>query len=182
MYYKILVFAVLLLSGCASMQTPQETNTTVSMLLNEIQIAVNEIDKKAQATPGLPPFKKAEVKLSTTVSENGDLSGALVVSGETSKSSANSSILTLELVPTIAGPEAGVKSTGHEIADHVIAAVDAVNQNGTLRLSSLSVEAGLEIKKKDGVGVNVELIGISIEGERSKESKNSNNIKLVFAQ
>lgn len=182
MHYKIIILTILLLTGCSSMPTSQETNTTVSLLLDEIQIAVNEIAKNTENNPALPAFKKAEVKLSTIVKTGGTGGAALVVSGEKSKYTSNSSILTLDLAPKTSGPESVAKSTGHEIAQHVIAAVKAVDQNGSLKLNSLTVEAGLEVKTNVAGGIEVELVGISIEGKQSSESINGNSLKLVFSQ
>ena len=120
------LLVVIFLAGCASLQTPKETNIAVSSLLDEIQIAINEIDARTKGS-SLPPFKNAEVKLSTAAENATEGSGSLVLSGEGSKTTTNSNIITLELVPNPAVGRTLGRSTGHEIADYVIAAVTAVD-------------------------------------------------------
>ena len=181
MKVKIIACIVLLLSGCANLQSPKETNVAVSALLDEIQIAINEIDKETSKVSGLPPFKSAEVKLSTEAKFSSEGSASLILSGEKSKSSTDSNVLTLELVPNPSAAAQLTKSTGHQIAEYVIAAVMAVDKKGFLKLNSLTVEAGLEVIKTSAGGIEVELVGVAVKGGRSSESTESNYLKLVFA-
>ncbi|BFM51153.1 hypothetical protein [Marinomonas sp. THO17] len=181
MKIKIAAVIVFLLSGCASLQSPRETNIAVSTLLDEIQIAINEIDARTGDGSGLPPFKNAEVKLTTKAKISSEGSASLILSGEKSKTSTDSNVLTLELVPNPATAELLSKGTGHEIAEYVIAAVTAVDEKGFLKLNSLTVEAGLEVVQAAGGNIEVELIGITVKGGRKGESTESNNLKLVFA-
>lgn len=178
---KILAFSVVLLSGCASLQNPQQTNIAVSTLLDEIQIAINEIDAQTGGVSGLPPFKNAEVKLITKAKISTDGSASLVLSGERSKITTDSNILTLELVPNTSVVESLTESTGHQIAEYVIAAVTAVDEKGFLKLNTLTVESGLEVTQIAGGGIEVELVGVTVKGGRKGESTDSNNLKLVFA-
>ncbi|MCR6654058.1 MAG: hypothetical protein NVV73_22410 [Cellvibrionaceae bacterium] len=177
----ILTLIVALLSGCASIHSPQETNIAVSALLDEIQIAINEIDARTGGGSGLPPFKNAEIKLVTKVKTSTTGSASLVLSGQKGKTSTDSNILTLELVPNPVVEAPLFESTGQHIADHVIAAFTAVDDKRFLKLNSLTVEAGLEVVRDTGGGIEVELVGVTIEGGRKKEASKSNTIKLVFA-
>lgn len=181
MKIKIVAFIIVLLSGCSSLQSPQETNIAVSTLLDQIQIAINEIDARTGEGSGLPPFKNAEVKLITKAKITTEGSASLVISGEKSKTSTDSNVLTLELVPNPLAAELITKSTGHQIAEYVIAAVTAVDKKGFLKLNSLTVEAGLEVFQVAGGGIEVELVGVTVKGGRKGESTESNNLKLVFA-
>lgn len=181
MKIKVIAFVVVLLSGCANLQSPQETNIAVSTLLDEIQIAINEIDARTGSESGLPPFKNAEVKLTTKAKISTEGSASLVLSGEKSKTSTDSNVLTLELIPNPATAESLTESTGHQIAEYVIAAVTAVDEKGYLKLNSLTVEAGLEVVQVAGGGIEVELVGVTVKGGRKGESTESNTLKLVFA-
>ena len=182
MKIKLILVLLLLLTGCANLQSPKETNVAVSVLLNEIQIAINEINSKTTGDTSLPPFKSAEVKLSTKAGITSGGSASLVLSGEQSNTTTDSNILTLELVPNPISAESFTKSTGHDIAEYVIAAVSAVDANKFLKLNSLTVEAGLVVLEKSGGGIEVELVGVAIKGGRSGETTNSHNLKLIFAQ
>ena len=174
------LIVVLFLSGCAILQTPKKTNVAVSSLLDEIQVAIDEINRRTEET-SLPPFKSAEVKLSTKAEKTTEGSAALVLSGEGSKTTSDSNIITLELVPNQKTVKSLSKSTGHEIAEYVIAAVNAVNEKNFLKLNTLTVEAGLEVREKAGGGIDVELVGISVKGKHSGETTTGNNLKLIFA-
>lgn len=171
---------VLLLSACANLQTPKETNIAVSLLLDEIQIAINEIDKKTKGS-SLPPFKSAEVKLATTASKKIDGSASLVLSGGGSKTTSNSNTITLILVPNPKQTKSLRKSTGHEIAEYVIAAVSAVDDKNFLKLKTLNIESGLGVKSTKEGGIEIELIGISLKGKSSGETSAGHNLKLTFA-
>ena len=176
----LLVLIVIYLSSCASLQTPKETNIAVSALLDEIQIAINEIDKRTKGS-SLPPFKSAEVKLSTKVGKMTEGGASLVLSGEGSKTSADSNIITLELVPNPGVTKGLSRSTGHDIAEYVIAAVTAVDDKNFLKLNTLTVEAGLEVNEKVSGGIDVELVGVTVKGKRSDQSTTAHNLKLIFA-
>lgn len=181
MKIKIFALVVFLLSGCANVQSSKEENVAVSDLLAEIQIAINEINAQTDENSGLPPFKNAEIKLTTKTKTSLDGSVTFVLSANKNKSSANSSVLTLELVPNPIIPESFTKSIGHQIAEHVISAIKAVDTSKSLRLSSLTIEAGLEVIQTKVGGIEYELVGVSVKGSRSKESTGTNNLKLVFA-
>jgi len=172
---------VLVMSGCATLRTPQETNIAVSSLLDEIQIAINEINDKTKGT-SLPPFKGAELTLSTKAGTTTSGGASLVLSGKGSNVTTDSNIITLELVPNPSAAKSLARSTGHEIAEHVIASVTAIDAKKFLRLNTLTVEAGLEVVQTIGGGIKVELVGVSVEGERSTSSTTGHKLKLVFAQ
>lgn len=176
----LLASVVLLLSACAGMQTPRETNVTVGALLEQIQIAVNEI---AAGTRGnsMPPLRSAEITLSTTASTTSEGKASLLVSGGGSRTTSNSNTLTLELVPGTEKVSAMSMDVGRKIAASVIAAVKAVDRNGSLKLKTLTVEAGLNVNKSAEGGLEVTLVGISFNGKRSVASSTGNSLKLVFA-
>lgn len=179
---KIIIAGLLLLAtGCASLQTPQQTNVAVSALLDEIQIAINEIAARTADGSSLPPFRNAEVKLSTRASVKTEGSASLVLSGETNRTTTDSNLLTLELVPNPDLPMPLAKGTGHDIANYVIAAVSAVDQRNFLKLKTLTVEAGLQVSQTSAGGIDVELVGISFKGGLSGETTNSHSLKLIFA-
>ncbi len=168
------------LSACASLQTPKETNITVSTLLDEVQIAINEIDKKTKGS-SLPPFQSATIKLSTAAGKTTDGKASLVLSGELSKTTTSSNSITLELVPNPDNAESLGRSTGHDIAEYVIAAVTAIDEENFLKLKTLNVETGLEVKKTNQGGIEIELSGVSIGATHSGNSSSGNNLKLTFA-
>lgn len=172
---------LLLMSGCASLQTPQETNVAVSSLLDEIQIAINEIDKKTKGT-SLPPFKSAEVKLSTKSGVTDSGGASLVLSAKGGKTTTDSNTITLELVPNPSVAKSLARSKGHEIAEYVIAVVTAIDNKNFLKLNTLTVEAGLEVVQTSGGGIEIELVGVSFEGGRESSSTIGNTLKLVFGQ
>lgn len=159
----------------------KKTSIAVSTLLDQIQIAINEIDARTGEGSYLPPFKNAEAKLITKAKISTEGGASLVISGEKSKTYRDSNVLTLELVPTPLAAELLTKSTGHQIAEYVIATVTAVDKKGVLKLNSLTVEAGLEVFQMAGGGIEVELAGVTVKGGRKGESTESNNLKLVFA-
>ena len=175
-----IVLVVALLSACASLQSPQETNVAVSSLLDEIQIAINEIDEKTKGS-SLPPFQSATIKLSTAAGKTTDGKASLVLSGNASKTTSNSNSITLELVPNPDTTKSLDKSTGHEIAEYVVAAVTAIDEKNFLKLKALNVEAGLEAKQTVGGGIEVELSGVSIGANRTGESTSSHTLKLTFS-
>lgn len=168
-------------SGCASFQTPAETNVAVSSLLDEIQIAVNEINERTKGT-SLPPFQSAEITLSTKAGTTTSGEASLVLSGKGSRETIDSNVITLELVPNPSAVKRSGRDTGHEIAKYVIASVTAIDTRKFLKLKALTIEAGLEVVQTTGGGIKVELVGVSVAGERSKSSTTGNSLKLVFAQ
>lgn len=176
-----LVMLILIVSGCANLNTPKETNVAVSYLLDQIQIAINEIDKQTKGT-SLPPFKSAEVKLTTKANITDEGSGTLVLSGGASKSSTDTNTITLELIPNPDKQNLTEGSTGLNIANYVIAAVTAVDDKNFLKLKTLTVEAGLQVIRKKNGGIEVELVGVTVKGGRTNESDNSHNLKLIFGQ
>lgn len=176
----VLILTVIFFSGCASLQTPKETNIAVSALLDEIQIAINEIDKRTEGS-SLPPFNRAEIRLSTKATKTTAGSASLVLSGDASKSTTNSNIITLELVPSKIMIKNFDRRMGHEIADYVIAAVMAVDDKKALKLKALTVEAGLDVKEKEGGGIDIQLVGVSLKGTHTGEMTMRNSLKLVFS-
>jgi hypothetical protein len=176
----ILILFVTILTGCASI-TAKETNIAVSSLLDEIQIAINEIDKQTKGG-SLPPFKSAEVKLSTKAVKTDEGSASLFLSGGKSKATTNSNTITLELVPNPDTSKSRTTITGHEIAKYVIAAVKAVDDKNFLKLNTLTVEAGLQVVKSESGGIDVELVGVTVKGGRSGETDNGHSLKLSFGQ
>lgn len=177
----ILCSIILLLIGCASFQTPEETNVAVSALLGEIQIAINEIDKQSkEGKTSLPPFKNAVLILATEAGTTDEGKASLVLSGKKSKTTTGSNTITLELVPNPETDKTLVKSRGHEIADHVIAAVAAIDENNFLKLKTLTVESGLKVVENSGGGVEIELVGLAITGSHTTTSTNGNTLKLIF--
>ena len=176
----LLVILVSFLTACSSLHSPQETNVAVSSLLDEIQIAINEIDEKTKGS-SLPPFQSATIILSTATGKTTDGKASLVLSGNASKTTSNSNIITLELVPSPDTTKSLDKSTGHEIAEYVVAAVTAIDKENFLKLKTLNVEAGLEVKQIVGGGIEIELSGVSIGANRTGESTTGNSLKLTFA-
>jgi len=181
---KILFFIFILgLTNCASFQSRKEKGITVSTLLNQIQIAINEIHANTKNT-SLPPFKSAELKLSTEAEKSKSGEASFVLSCNRSRSDKTSNTITLVLVPNDGSEkDLGIDSQmGHEIADSVIAAVTAIDNKGFLKLETLTVESGLRVSEKKGAGLKIELIGITIKGGSSSESTNSNSLKLIFSK
>lgn len=178
----ILIVVIFVITGCASLQTTQETNIAVSALLDEIQIAINEIAERIPKESSLPPFKKAEVKLSTKATVTTGGSAALVLSGEKNKTTTDTNLLTLVLVPKPGQFNTLDMGTGHSIANYVIAAVGAIDEKDFLELEILTVEAGLQVLQNSGGGIEIELVGITFKGGRSGETTNSHSLKLIFSE
>ena len=176
----LVVFVFFSLSACVSLRSPQETNIAVSSLLDEIQVAINEIDEKTKGS-SLPPFQSATIKLSTTAGKTTDGKASLILSGNASKKTSNSNAITLELVPNPNSAKSLNRSTGHEIAEYVVAAVTAIDEEDFLKLKALNVEAGLEVNKAVGGGIQVELSGVSIGANRTGDLTSSHTLKLTFA-
>jgi hypothetical protein len=170
---------LLIVTGCANLQTPEETNIAVSSLLDEIQIAINEIDSQTKGS-SLPPFKSAIVKLSTKATISSAAGASLFLSGKKESSTTNSNTITLELVPNPNNLKSMTKSTGKDIAGYVIAAVRAVDKKNYLKLNTLTIEAGLQVIRTSSGGIEIELVGISIEGGKTGETSNLHNLTLSF--
>lgn len=180
MKQTIVYLIAILLTGCVGLQTPRETNIAVSALLDELQIAINEIDKNTNKS-SLPPFKNATVKLSTKAGKTTEGTASLVLSAEGSKTTTDSNTITLELIPNPEPVEIYRRSTGHEIAEYVIAAVSAIDDKKYLKLKSLTVEAGLQVIQTTGGGLDVELIGVTVKARQTGEVSTGHSLKLVFA-
>ena len=176
----ILCVVMLVISGCASLQTPQETNIAVSEILKQLQFTIDEIAKKPKDS-SLPPLKEAEIKLTTTVGTKDVTKGSLIISGEYEKNSTDSNILTLVLVPNTRQSLDKDNAQDYSVAEHILAAVEAIDKNNTtLELKSLTYEAGLKIETVKGAGLKIELIGIETESGRTNTVTNANSLKLVF--
>jgi hypothetical protein len=176
-----LIALLLLFSGCASLRSPDETGIAVSVLLDEIQIAINEIGEQTAGT-SLPPFKGAQVKLVTKAGITDGGGASLVLSAEGKKTTMDTNTLTLDLVPNPSATKAAPTGTGQEIAKYVVAAVAAVDQKNFLKLKSLVVETGLEVKKTATGGIDVELVGVSVKGKRTGETTDGHTLTLTFAE
>lgn len=175
-----IVALIYFLSACSSLMSPRATNIAVSALLDEVQIAINEIDEKTKDS-SLPPFQSATIKLSTVTANTRDGQATLVLSGAASNTTTNSNLIVLELVPNTSIAKPLRQTTGYEIAEYVIAAVKAIDEENFLKLETLSIEAGLEVKTTMEGGIEVELAGISIGATNSGEASSGNNLKLTFA-
>ena len=105
----------------------------------------------------------------------------MVLSGGGSKTTSNSNTITLELVPNPKAVKILSTSTGHDIANYVVAAVSAVDKKGFLKLKTLTVEAGLVVARTEQGGIEVKLVGITFNGKSTGESSEANSLKLTFA-
>ena len=180
---KILILTIALyLTACASLQSPKDTGVAVSTLLEQVQIAINGIDAGTKGS-SLPPFQSAEITLSTSAGKSDEGKAAIVLSGGGSKSKSSSSKMVLVLSPNDKKikPNNVVETSGQKIAEYVIAAIKAVDENKHLTLKTLNVESGFEVKSTKEGGVEITLVGIEIEGKRASESKAAHNLKLTFS-
>lgn len=178
---KILcILIILFVSGCVGLR-PQETRIAVSTLLDEIQIAVNEINDKT-AGSSLPKFHHAEITLLTEASKSGEGKGSFFLSakGSYKKTESNSLVLVLEANDNKKKKAAG--TSGEEIANYVIAAVSAIDEKEYLKLKTLTVNAGLAVVKEAGGAVSITLVGMSLEGGITASSKAGHQLKLVFGK
>ena len=176
----LLCVVILVISGCTSLQTPQDTSIAVSEILKQLQFTIDEIGKKPEGS-SLPPLKEAEVKLTTIVGTKDAAKGSLIISGEYEKNSTESNVLTLVLAPNPKQVLDKANIKDYKVAEHILAAVSAIDKNNTsLELKSLTYESGLKIEKIKGVGLKIELIGIETESGRTNTSTNANSMKLVF--
>lgn len=179
MYRYLLVIAIVFLSGCAGLRSPEETRVTVSELLDQIQIAINEIEAQTSGT-SLPGFKYAEITLSTSAKGAKEASGNFVLSGEGKWSRVKSNTLILVLTPDQSGKKLSSAATGRQLAEYVIGAVDAIDRNNQLALKKLVIETGFNVTTDKAGGVEIEVVGISAGGKLSTTSSDSHTLKLVF--
>ncbi len=181
-----IAFVLFVLVACAGTPVVQDTNIqeaniSVSSLLDEIQIAINDIDKKTGGS-SLPPFQSATIRLNTVVGKEVDGGGAsLMLSANASKQTTNSNTLTLELVPNPNLIRSESISTGKVIANTVVSAIKAIDQDDFLKLKALTVEAGINVRKTSSGGIDIQLIGISIGASSTNTSSSSHTLKLFFA-
>ena len=175
---QIAAIAFLALTGCSALQ-PRETNIAVGAVLDELQIAINEIDARTQGS-SLPPFKNAEVILSTKGVQTGEASASLVLSGEGRKSTTQSNTLTLVLGPSRTKTLTCKPSTGTQLADYVVAAVTAIDAKKFLELQRLVVEAGFDVTVDAAGGIKIEVASVSVGGKASRSSTDSHTLKLIF--
>lgn len=177
---KNIIIAILIVTISACSSISKETKIAVSTLLDEIQFAVNVISKQTKNS-SLPPFKSAELTLSTVATRSKDGSVSLILSGGGGKSTINTNIITLELVPNSNNNKMLSKGSGRDIANLVIAAIEAVDAKKHLKLNTLNVESGLIVTTNKDGGIDVELAGFAIKGKSSVERSSVNNLKLTFA-
>jgi hypothetical protein len=178
---KKLILSIMIISiaGCGTLQTPKETNIAVSALLDELQIAINEIDSKTQGST-LPPFKYAEVILSTKAGIAADGSVKLFLSADAGKSMVETNTLTLILGPAKARKEMLKAGTGKQLADYVVAAVEVLDSKKFLELQKLTVEAGFDATVDGSGGLKIEVASVSVGSKISMSSVNAHKLKLVF--
>lgn len=176
-YFLLLAFLVL--SGCAGLRSPEETRVAVSELLDQIQIAVNEINDQTRGS-SLPDFKYAEIVLSTAAKGSEGVSGNFVLSGEGKRSRVKSNTLTLVLAPDSSGKKTMKRTTGKELAEYVISAVRAIDRKNELELKKLVVETGFTVTSDKSGGIEIEVVGISAGAKVSATSSDGHTLKLVF--
>lgn len=123
----ICITVFLILSGCAGLQTRQETKVAVSELLDQIQIAINEINDNT-AGSSLPPFQKAEVTLSTEATKTDSGKASFYLSANGNYKNNNSNSISFVLVPNEDKAMRETSVSGHEIAQYVISTVQAIDQ------------------------------------------------------
>jgi hypothetical protein len=175
----ICILIVLFVSGCAGLQRPEEAKMAVSALLDEIQFAVDEINDKTKNN-SLPPFKNAEITLSTEASEHSEAQASFFVSAKGGYKNSKSNTIVLVLEPSSKKGPITKKISGQKIAEYVIAVVSAIDEKKSLELKTLTVTAGLSVVKTEGAGVSIELVGVSVEGGATASSTTGNQLKLVF--
>ena len=173
------IFLVLVLSGCAGLQTPEQAKMAVGKLLEQVQVAINEIGKKS-GTSSLPPLKTAEITISTEYAQSGGGGASILLSAKGQKSSTENNSLTLTLEPNTLTVESLDPAVGQKIANYVMAAVNAVDEQKTLQLKKLTVEVGLEIVESAEGGIEVDISGVSIEGKKTKSSAAGHKLSLLF--
>lgn len=179
MYRYLLLIMILLLAGCVGLRSPEEARVTVSELLDQIQIAVNEINERTSGR-SLPDFKYAEITLSTSAKGAKEASANFVLSGEGKWSKVKSNTLTLVLTPDKPDKKLSSSATGRQLAEYVIGAVDAIDRNSLLALKKLTIETGFNVTAGKAGGVEIDVVGISAGGKLSTTSSDSHTLKLVF--
>lgn len=173
-----LVFAVLL-SSCAGLQTPEQTGLTVGKLLDQVQIAINEISKNSSGS-SLPPLKSAEITVTTAYAQTDSGGASIFLSAKGEKSSDKSNSLTLTLKPNTVTTKSLDPAIGQKIAEYVLAAVKAVDEQKALQLSKLNIEVGLEIVDSKEGGIEIDISGVTVEGKKSQSSTSGHKLILLF--
>lgn len=176
----LIIFTLFLVQGCAQLSTPKETGIAVGNLIDELQIAVNQIGGETKGS-SLPPLKLATVTFATTLEKDTGGGANLMLAAKGSRQSEESNSIELELVPDPNPTKTLGRSSGNEIADYVVAAVRAVDKKAFLRLNKLTVEAGLTVTKNAQGGIEVELAGISVDGTHRQSWSDGHRLKLVFS-
>ncbi|WP_345977549.1 hypothetical protein [Sulfurimonas sp. HSL3-7] len=175
----LVALMIILLTGCAGLQSPKETNIAVSSLLNEIQIAINEINTQTTGT-ALPPFKQAEIVLSTKAEMKNEGSASLVLSADGTKSNAESNTLTLVLTPNTSQTKSVRPGTGLQLAQYVVAAVRAIEHDNYLELQKLVVETGFNVSTDKSGGIEIKISSLSLGGKVTSSSSDAHILKLIF--
>ncbi|MDF7805984.1 hypothetical protein P4E94_00945 [Pontiellaceae bacterium B12219] len=171
----------LLISGCCTSKKANPTNMNVEVLLDEIQIAVNEIN--ASVIKGsLPPLQKAEVSIDAKFTRVTDGTVKLVIYAGGKKTNSESTALKMVLVPNDRTTSNLVPSMGQRMATSVIEAMSAIDNQSALTLKLLTVEAGIVIDKEGGAGIDTEYEGITIKAGHSRAASSGNTIKLFFEE
>lgn len=175
-----LVF-VLILSACTGLKSPEQTGVAVGKLLNQVQIAIDEISKSSESS-SLPPLKKAEITVSTEYARSAVGGATVFLSAKGEKSTTDNSSLTLTLEPNPSSEKPLDTGIGQNIAKYVLAAVEAVEKQKSLKLSKLNVEVGLEIVQTAEGGIEIEISGVSIEGKKTNSSTSGHKLTLLFEE
>jgi len=174
-----ILLVLLLLQGCMSIQTPNEAGIAISEVLKEIQIAVDEINEKVPKGR-IPHFSKAEVVLTAEKESNNSGGASIVLSGNKENNTTTSNKITLILTPKKEQTKQLRRTTGKDLANYVIEAVKAIDQNGYLNLEKLEIEAGFTVEKKGELGVEIEISSLTFGGKHSATSKSAHTLKLIF--
>ena len=172
--------ATFLLSGCATLMSPQETQMAVKQLVDQVQVATDSISTQTAGT-SLPPLQSAELTLSSKAVKTDAGEVSLFISAKGGRTQTDTNSMTLVLVPNPTPLEAFSPGPGKDIADAVVAAVAALKDMKGLTLKSLSVTAALEVVKTAGGGVEVELAGVTLGGTTEKAVTSGHSLKLTFA-
>lgn len=173
-----LIFLVML-SGCVGLQSPEKAGLAVGQLLEQVQIAINEISKNTENS-SLPAFNKAEITLLTQYDQSSIAGATIFLSAKGEKSSKENNLLTLTLKANPSSVPKVNAEVGQKIAEYVLAAVRAVDKQKALKLVKLNVEVGLEISESIEGGIEVDIIGVSIEGTKTKSSTSGHKLTLLF--
>lgn len=176
----LIIFTLFFIQGCAQLSTPRETGIAVGNLIDELQIAVNQIGEETKGS-SLPPLTLATVTFATKLEKDTGGGASLMIAAKGSRQSEESNSIELELIPDPNPTESLGRSSGNELADYVVAAVRAVDKKAFLRLNKLTVEAGLTVIKNAEGGIEVELAGISVDGTHKQSWSDGHRLKLVFS-